>query len=81
MTSYTELHCHSCYSLREGASTPEELVLRARELGYDALAVFRRIREERGVTILMATHDMHVAGISDRVVYMRDGRIVEDGAA
>jgi len=45
------------------------------------LAVFRRIREERGVTILMATHDMHVAGISDRVVYMRDGRIVEDGAA
>jgi error-prone DNA polymerase len=36
---YVELHCHSCYSLREGASTPEELVLRARELGYDALAL------------------------------------------
>jgi len=32
MAAYTELHCHSCYSLREGASTPEELVLRAREL-------------------------------------------------
>ena len=26
MAHYTELHCHSCYSLREGASTPEELV-------------------------------------------------------
>jgi len=37
--NYVELHCHSCYSLREGASTPEELVLRARELGYDALAL------------------------------------------
>ncbi|MDI6858336.1 MAG: error-prone DNA polymerase [Dehalococcoidia bacterium] len=36
---YVELHCHSCYSLREGASTPEELALRARELGYDALAL------------------------------------------
>ena len=36
---YVELHCHSCYSLREGASTPEELVLRARELGYDTLAL------------------------------------------
>jgi len=36
---YTELHAHSCYSLREGASTPEELVLRARELGYGALAL------------------------------------------
>jgi hypothetical protein len=37
-----ELHCHSCYSLREGASTPEELVLRARELGYDILALTDR---------------------------------------
>jgi error-prone DNA polymerase len=39
MQPYVELHCHSCYSLREGASTPEELALRARELGYDALAL------------------------------------------
>ena len=37
--AYVELHCHSCYSLRDGASTPEELALGARELGYDALAV------------------------------------------
>jgi DNA polymerase III alpha subunit len=37
--TYVELHCHSCFSLREGASTPLELVLRARELGYDALAL------------------------------------------
>ncbi len=39
MQPYVELHCHSCYSLREGASTPEELALRARELGYDTLAL------------------------------------------
>ena len=38
-TDYVELHCHSCYSFREGASTPLELVLTARELGYDALAL------------------------------------------
>lgn len=36
---YVELHCHSCFSFREGASTPLELVLRARELGYPALAL------------------------------------------
>ncbi len=36
---YIELHCHSAFSLREGASMPEELVLRARELGYPALAL------------------------------------------
>jgi putative ABC transport system ATP-binding protein len=45
------------------------------------LALFRRIREERGVTILLVTHDMHVAIAADRIMYMRDGRIVEDPAA
>ena len=37
--SYIELHCHSHFSLREGASSIDELVLRARELGYEALAL------------------------------------------
>lgn len=37
--TYVELHCHSCFSLREGASTPLELVLQARQLGYPALAL------------------------------------------
>ena len=41
------------------------------------LALFRRIREERGVTILLVTHDMHVAVAADRIMYMRDGRIVD----
>jgi len=36
---YVELHCHSCYSLREGASTPVELLRRAAELGMDTLAL------------------------------------------
>jgi ABC-type lipoprotein export system ATPase subunit len=41
------------------------------------LALFRRIRGEQGVTILLVTHDMHVAAAADRIMYMRDGRIVE----
>jgi len=36
---YAELHCHSHWSLLDGASSAEELVLRARELGYEALAL------------------------------------------
>ena len=39
MAEYIELHCHSCFSFREGASTPLELVLQARRLGYPALAL------------------------------------------
>jgi error-prone DNA polymerase len=36
---YAELHCRSNFSFLTGASHPEELVLRAVELGYDALAI------------------------------------------
>ncbi|MBI2909575.1 MAG: PHP domain-containing protein, partial [Chloroflexi bacterium] len=36
---YIELHCHSYFSFHDGASSIEELVLRARELGYPALAL------------------------------------------
>ena len=39
MTPYTELHSHSNFSFLEGASHIEELVLGARELGYEALAL------------------------------------------
>src|SRR6187200_3706517 len=36
---YVELHCHSAFSFLDGASHPEELVARAAELGYGALAL------------------------------------------
>jgi error-prone DNA polymerase len=39
MAGYVELHCHSAYSFLDGASHPEELVARAAELGYPALAL------------------------------------------
>src|SRR5918995_3806969 len=37
--SYVELHAHSAYSFLDGASLPEELAVRAAELGYSALAI------------------------------------------
>jgi error-prone DNA polymerase len=37
--SYVELHCHSAYSFRDGASLPDELALTAERLGYSALAL------------------------------------------
>jgi error-prone DNA polymerase len=41
-TEYVELHCHSYFSLLEGASSPEALVARAAGLGYPALALTDR---------------------------------------
>jgi error-prone DNA polymerase len=37
--AYVELHAHSAYSFLDGASQPEELAVRAAELGYPALAL------------------------------------------
>ena len=37
--SYVELHCHSNFSLLDGASRPEDLVARAAKLGMPALAL------------------------------------------
>jgi len=38
-SEYVELHCHSYYSLLDGASSPEALVKQAAALGYPALAL------------------------------------------
>ena len=38
-SEYVELHCHSAFSLLDGAALPETLVERAAELGYPALAL------------------------------------------
>ena len=37
--SYAELHCISNFTFLRGASHPEELVARAKTLGYAALAI------------------------------------------
>ncbi len=39
LSDYVELHCHSAFSLLDGASPPEALVARAKTLGYGALAL------------------------------------------
>lgn len=39
MTCYVELHCHSNFSLLDGASHPEDLTAKASELGMPALAI------------------------------------------
>src|SRR6478672_10654448 len=39
MAAYVELHLHTHWSFLDGASSPEELIARAVELGYPALAI------------------------------------------
>ena len=46
--------------------------------GADLMAVFRRLNRKQGMTVLVVTHDPAVARATDRIVLLRDGRIVWD---
>ena len=47
----------------------------------DLLGFLRRAVAEFGQTIVMVTHDPIAAGAADRVVFLADGRVVDDLAA
>jgi polar amino acid transport system ATP-binding protein len=49
------------------------------ELGLEVLAVMRELAEG-GMTMIVVTHEMHFAeSVSNRVLIMADGKIVEEG--
>jgi putative ABC transport system ATP-binding protein len=50
------------------------------EGGDEVLELFRRLHQG-GQTILLVTHDQPVADAAQRIVRMKDGRVVDDGAA
>jgi branched-chain amino acid transport system ATP-binding protein len=69
------------------ASTPQLLLLDEPTAGMnpqesvEAIALFRRIRDELGITILLIEHDMHVVmNISERITVMDYGRKIAEGS-
>jgi putative ABC transport system ATP-binding protein len=48
--------------------------------GEEIIALLKKLSEDRGVTVISATHDFKMLNVSDRVVWIRDGRVdkVED---
>ncbi|HXN30601.1 MAG TPA: ABC transporter ATP-binding protein [Polyangiaceae bacterium] len=44
----------------------------------EVLALLQRLNRDRGITVLLVTHERDVAACASRVVTMRDGRIVSD---
>jgi putative ABC transport system ATP-binding protein len=43
--------------------------------GIEIIALLRELNKEQGVTIISATHDHKMVDVSDRIVWIRDGRI------
>jgi putative ABC transport system ATP-binding protein len=44
----------------------------------DVMALFRRLNEDHGMTVMIVTHERDVAAFAKRLVMFRDGRIVSD---
>ena len=60
---YAELHCHSCFSLLDGAALPEVLVARAKELGLHALAIMDHDELGGSVRFATAAFEAELSGI------------------
>jgi putative ABC transport system ATP-binding protein len=43
--------------------------------GKEIIALLKRLNQEKGVTIISATHDLKMLDVSDRIVWIRDGEI------
>ena len=50
------------------------------ERGLSVMRVLRKIAEEQGTAILVVTHDTRMFGKTDRVIYLLDGKIVDQPA-
>ncbi|MDP9297550.1 MAG: ABC transporter ATP-binding protein, partial [Actinomycetota bacterium] len=46
--------------------------------GDELLTFLRGSVDEHGQTIVMVTHDAHAAGYADRIVFLADGRVVDE---
>ena len=46
--------------------------------GAEIMAIFQRLNEEQGITIIFVTHEPEIAQHTHRIVRIADGRIVDD---
>ena len=51
------------------------------ETGGEIVRLLRELNRDDGVTIVMVTHNMDIAAVTDRVVKMSHGQVVEDAPA
>ena len=70
---YAELHCHTNYSFQEGASSTGDLLARAEELGYPALAITDHDNLCGAMEFAQAAADTKVQAIIGAEVTLKGG--------
>ena len=45
--------------------------------GDEIASLLRQITKEFGRTVIMVTHDPHIAAFADRVIFLKDGKVVD----
>ncbi|MEM2935920.1 MAG: ABC transporter ATP-binding protein [Candidatus Bathyarchaeia archaeon] len=45
------------------------------QTGQEVIRILRELNKDKGVTIITATHDLKMIDVSDRIFYIRDGKI------
>ncbi|MET3133885.1 putative ABC transport system ATP-binding protein [Oxalobacteraceae bacterium GrIS 1.11] len=51
------------------------------QTSVEIMASFQRLNRERGITILLVTHEPDIAAYSRRLMRLKDGRVLYDGPA
>jgi len=46
--------------------------------GKEIMDIFKRLNQEKNITIILVTHDPEVAQITRRRIYLRDGQIIKE---
>jgi len=45
------------------------------DTGAEIIELLNELRKERGITVISATHDMKMLDVSDRILWIRDGKV------
>jgi len=47
--------------------------------GYEIMEFFNKLQQNEKVTVVMVTHEPDIAEYAERIIYLKDGKIVEGG--
>jgi ABC-type lipoprotein export system ATPase subunit len=48
--------------------------------GEEVISILTSLHAEQGITLVMVTHDINIASHCQRIIQLKDGEVVEEGA-